>query len=134
MITKIAVCREINSKLSIVVDNINFIIIYLKVIFVEGWFPTFLLKNHNFCLLGINGEQPIVTIFCENGKVPFVGLWLRARLTNTKSSAYNKQFNFEPLGNVIESVSSRSSKEGISFKYKLNNMGERIQPCHTPFW
>ena len=54
--------------------------------------------------------------------------------TNTKSSAYNKQFNFEPLGNVIESVSSRSSKKGISFKYKLNNMGERIQPCRTPFW
>jgi len=28
--------REINSKVSIAVDNINFIIIYLKVIFVKG--------------------------------------------------------------------------------------------------
>ena len=39
--------------------------------------------------------------------------------TKTKSSAYSKQFNFEPLGNVMESVSFRSSKKGISFKYKV---------------
>ena len=53
--------------------------------------------------------------------------------TNAKSSAYSKQFNFEPLGKVMESVSSRSSKKGISCKYKLNNLGERIQPCRTHF-
>ena len=54
--------------------------------------------------------------------------------TKTKSSAYSKQFNFEPLGNVMEFVSSRSSKKGILFENKLNKMGERIQPSRTPFW
>ena len=101
-------------------------------IFVKGWFPTFLLKDHNFSFLGINGEQPIVTIFARMESA-FCRPLAECE-TNTKSSTYSKQFNFEPLGNVMESVSSRSSKKGISFKYKLNNMGERMQPCRTPFW
>ena len=42
--------------------------------------------------------------------------------TNTKSTAYNKQFNFEPLGNVMESVSSRSSKKGISWAKEYNRV------------